>query len=157
MSSQRDYGCDPFACDRPAFEPAYAPSLFEMGSGRRKSQARGKPSDDKVCGHDIRRERNIVDVADAEQRADVGVVRLRAERINEEKHGVNSAFRDSRRNLSVTAFGSAEESLDLETDLVTHQLRGVSGRGERKLCEGVAVEGRPGDEIDLLTVMRDEG
>ena len=121
-----------------------------------KSTPHREPSDDQVCRHDIRRERNIVDVADPQQCADVRVVRLRTERIDEEEHRINSAFRNARSDLGVTAFGAAEQRLDVETNLVTHQLRRVSGSGERELGQCLAIERRPRDEIHFLAVVRDE-
>jgi hypothetical protein len=47
-----------------------------------KLQVAGEARDNEVSRRDVRCERDIVDVAAAEQRVDVGIVRLGAERID---------------------------------------------------------------------------
>src|SRR5687767_11240341 len=76
--------------------------------------ARREPGDDEIRRGHVGRERNVVDVAHTEQRADVRIVRLRGERIDEEEHGVDVSRGDLRRDLRVTALGPTEQLLDLE-------------------------------------------
>jgi hypothetical protein len=51
----------------------------------------------------------------------------------------------------------AQQLRDVEADLLPHEPRGVPGGDEREGGEGLAVEGRPRDQVHLLVVVRDQG
>lgn len=61
---------------------------FVLGEGRRHDQRRGD--------RDVRRERHVVDVADALHRVDLRLMRMGRERIHEKEHAVEAALHNAR-------------------------------------------------------------
>jgi hypothetical protein len=98
----------------------------------------------------------FVDVADAKQGADVRIVGLHRQWVDEEEYGVYRARGDARRDLRVTAFVSAENLFDRESHFVAQQLSRVASPDELEACEATPVERRPGDQVDFPVVVRDE-
>ncbi len=98
-----------------------------------------------------------MDVAHAEQGADVGVVRLSGERVDEKERGVDAAGGGERGDLGVATLRPRQQLFDLEAHLVAHEPGRVMRGDEGEAGERVAVVRRPGDEVHLLVVVCDEG
>ena len=58
----------------------------------------------------IGRQRNIVNITDAQQSLNVRLMRVGIQRINQKDHTGDAPFRHTRRNLRVTAIGAAQHS-----------------------------------------------
>jgi hypothetical protein len=68
-----------------------------------------------------------VDVAGAQERVDVGFVRLRGHRVAQEDHRIDPADREPRADLQVTTHRTTEEALDVEPRLVVEKPAGGAG------------------------------
>ncbi len=70
----------------------------------------GERRDDEIRRGKIHRQRDVMDVADPEQRADIRIVRLRRPRIHEEEHHVDVTRGDAGRDLRVAPSGPLNSS-----------------------------------------------
>jgi hypothetical protein len=84
-------------------------------------------------------------------------MRLGPERVHEEDDDIHRPRGHPRRDLRVAPFGPAQEVLDLEPHLLAHEPRRVPRHDQVELRQGVSIEGRPGNDVGLLVVMRDQG
>src|SRR6266851_9132800 len=64
---------------------------------------------DEVGGGQVGGQRNVVDIADAKERADVGIVRLRGQGIDEKEHAVDAAGGGQRGDLSVATLWARKQ------------------------------------------------
>ncbi len=112
--------------------------------------------------HEVRRraiagDRHVVDDRDAQQRLHVDVVRVRLQRVPEEDHEVDATFRDRGAHLLIAAQRSAQEAVDVQSEL-TRELRARRAGGmELVLREGASVVARPLEHVGLAIVVRDQG
>lgn len=110
---------------------------------------------DEVIGRcAIARHRHVVDDADAHQRLDVHVMRLRLERIPEEDQDVEPPLRDHRPELQIPTQRPRLEALDWQAELLAQQAAGRA-RGEKLvLLEKRLVVASPLDDLLLLVIVR---
>src|SRR5206468_12192248 len=101
-------------------------------------------------------DRHVVHYRDAQQCLDVDVVRLRLQRIPEKDDDVDPSLDDGRTDLLIAAERSAEKSGDVETELLTEDRAGRSGRVQLMLQQGPAVEARPRQQLHLAVVVSDQ-
>src|SRR3989442_5254875 len=91
-----------------------------------------------------------------DERAHVGLVRLRRERVPEEHDDVDLAARDHRGDLSIATLWSAQEQLDGESGLRRYELAGVLRRVQLRPREQVAIPRSPLQPAYLSGVVRDQ-
>lgn len=116
-----------------------------------------QPIDNGFGGGDVRRERDAMDIADAHQRGNIRFVRLRGQRIAEEKDRFDSPLGDTSANDEVPAVRTVRDALDLQADFRCDASTGTAGRNKRTSREEVAMSGDESGEIILLAIMRNQG
>ena len=98
-----------------------------------------------------------MDIADAEEALDVGLVGMGAERIDEEKDSLDLSGGDAGGDLGIAAEGAGEEAFDLETCRFGDALSRCAGGDEVERGELLAVALAEGDDFFFLFVVGDEG
>ena len=83
-------------------------------------------------------------------------MRLRAQRVDEEEDGVHGPNGGQGRDLGVAAFRTTQQLLDGQTDLPLEQSGRVARGDQLESVQHLAIEGRPGQQVDLLVVVRDQ-
>ena len=97
-----------------------------------------------------------MDVADAQQRIDVRVVGVLAERVDEEKDRRDPAFGDLRGDLRVTAERAGEHPLDMEADLFVDEAARRACADEVIALQDIDMSFCKGDHLVFFVVMGDE-
>src|SRR5262245_18822923 len=128
----------------------------EVGLDRLVVIVEQRRRDQHVGGREVAGDRNVPQRRQAKERLDVGVVRLRLERIPEEDEQIDRALGDPGSDLLVAAERSAHQPGDLEPQLVLQQGPGRPGGNQVVLRQRGAVELRPAQQLDLLVVVSDE-
>src|ERR1700693_598788 len=98
----------------------------------------------------------MADVADAQQRLNVGFVRMPVERIDHEDDATDLALDDAARDLDVAAKWPGFDKLDLEANLVFEQLAGRTRGNQPELGQPVAIECGKGNQVGLFAVVGDD-
>ena len=99
---------------------------------------------------------DVVESGYAQQRFDVGIVRLHLQRIPKEDHHVYLAFGDFRADLLVAAQRSREIALDFEFRRVRHEFCRRARSAEFEAREKVLVRQRPLYHFVFFVVVRDQ-
>lgn len=99
---------------------------------------------------------DVVDHRNAQQRFDVGVVRLGLERVPEENHEVNLSFRDFRAYLLVAAERAGQISFHIEVGRFRDEFRRSTRAAQFEAGEGFAVFHSPAHHFGFFIVVRDE-
>ena len=105
----------------------------------------------------VRRERHVVDVAEAQKRIDVRLVRLGRQRVAQEDDVVDLADGDARADLLVAAERAGEHRLDAEAEGVVDQRAGRARRDQVELREEVLVVADELEHLALLLVVGNQG
>jgi len=98
-----------------------------------------------------------VNVANAQEGADVGLVGLGGEGVAEEDDGEDFVGRNLCADLKVAAFGAGAQAFEFEAGGVVHVASGGARRDQREVTQHVGVPLRERGEVGLLGVVRDEG
>ena len=98
-----------------------------------------------------------MDVAEAQQRIDVRLVRLGRQRVAQEDDVIDIADGDARANLLVTAERAGEHRLDAEAEGVVDQRSGRARRDQVELREEVLVMADELEHLALLLVVGNQG
>ena len=112
---------------------------------------------EQVGGGEVGRQRNVVNIANAEQHLDVGIVRMLVEWVDQEDHGVDIVGHHSSGDLRVSPGRAGLEALDIQTDLVSEKAARRPCRYQSPAGERVAIEHREGHEVRLFSVVGDHG
>ncbi len=97
-----------------------------------------------------------MNVANLEQRLDVGFVRVSSQWIAEEDDGVHLSLDDAHADLDVAAFRAGGHALDLHVELARKKLSGRFGCDETESLEQPSVRSAQAEQFVLLRVVRDQ-
>src|SRR6266852_8882455 len=114
-------------------------------------------ADQHIRGGDVRGQRNVADVADSEQRLDIGIVRMLVERVHHEEDRVDLALDHAAGDLDVATVRPSRHPLDVESDLVAQQVARRPRGNDVVLLQTTAVERCKRDQVCLLAVMSNDG
>jgi hypothetical protein len=109
-----------------------------------------------VGSRDIGGAGDVVHVAGAHQRVDVGFVRLRRHRVAQENHCIDLAFDQQRADLQVTAEGAGMLAVDRQAQLIGQAPAGGAGGGQVAAAQEVRVLGRQRDHVVFFLVVRNQ-
>ena len=98
-----------------------------------------------------------MDVADAEQGLDVGVVRMLVERVNHEDDGVDEFVNDASGNLDIATMRTGFDGLNAKADFVSEQAAGGEGGKDGAASKTIAVEGGKSHQVSLFAIVGDDG
>ena len=112
--------------------------------------------DHHLCGGDVGGEGDVVDVADAHEALDVGVVRVGGEGIDDEDDGLAIAGGDEGGDLRIAAERAGEEAFDGEAGGLGDASAGGAGADEMEFAQRDLVVLTEGDQCILLAIVCDE-
>lgn len=105
----------------------------------------------------VRCERDVVDVAEAQEGIDVRLVRLAREWVTQEDDALDLLRRDEGTNLLVAAEGARHHGFDVEAERVADERTGRARSDEVEVREQLFVMPDEFQHLVLLLVMGDEG
>lgn len=109
-----------------------------------------------VCALAVCRERDVVDVAETQERVDVRLVRLARQRVAQEDDAMDVFRRDERADLLVAAERAGHHGLDIEAERVLDERAGRARGDEVELREQFLVMPDKFEHLVLLFVVSDE-
>jgi len=108
-------------------------------------------------GCSIRRDRNIVHVAHFHEGLDVGLVRMRGERIAQEDDGIDLFGDDARPDLEIAALRTTRDEIDVDAEFAFQQTTRRSRSNETERAEHVRMGAHQVEQLFLLLVVRNKG
>lgn len=117
---------------------------------------RFEPLDDGLCGAAVGDERNLVDVADSHQGGNVGLMRLRGERIAEKEHCVDLSHGHPASDDQVSAFRTMHNTLHVQAQLVRQKPPRLPGCYQLLGLKEIELRPDELDEVSFLRIMGDQ-
>lgn len=108
------------------------------------------------CADFIAGKGNVPQHGDAQERFDIGIVRLSSERVPEEDQHVEIAFGDLHADLKVATQRTTEEFGDRMTQFFLQKGTCSAGGTELELLEGGAVFAGPANDVAFLMIVGDD-